>query len=108
MRVQLWRDVAEQSDIELLDRKAASGPDRANPGAGRHDLLHQSGAVIRPEILDLARRLEARHEHDPGPSRIVLQPNGAEPEIGDRVRGLREGGGECEHGLSLAGWAPAV
>ena len=108
MRVQLRRDIAEQADVELLDRKAGREPDRPHAGADKDELLHQTSAVPGREILNLARLLDARHEHDPGPARIVLQPNSAKPKVDDIVRRAGKGGVEREHGPSLAGWATAV
>jgi hypothetical protein len=94
--VQLGRDVAELADIELVDRSADGGGHGLHRGSGQHDLLHQLLAVLRRQMLDLARAHLARDQDDPGPAGVELQAGVAKLQVGQRLGRRREGGMQGE------------
>jgi hypothetical protein len=95
--MQLRGHVAELADVELGDRPAERGADRANRGAGGEDLVHQRGPLFGAQVLQLARADKARQQHDPGVAGVGLQPRLAERQLAQQHGGGGKGGIEAEH-----------
>jgi glutathione S-transferase len=94
--VQLRRLQADLADVYPLHRTADRRPDGAHRRAGGDDFVHQLGAVAVGDVLHFPGAGPARHQHDPGKTRIGLQPRLAELQRHERLGGREEGRSQGE------------
>lgn len=104
MHMQLRRDIAQGSHIELLHGPARGLAERPHQISGADDLVHEGGSLRGRQLLKLMQAGAAGDQDQPREADVVLKPHLAERPVADRDGARFEGG----VGFEVASHAPSV